>query len=66
MGVVLYDDGGISLDEDGLTIRRYYFPWAGPKRISYTNIRRVVARPMGWLPCLTAARPVSGMLNAGS
>jgi hypothetical protein len=46
---VLYDDGGLSLDEEGLTIRRYYFPWAGPKRIPYANIRHVVARPMGWL-----------------
>lgn len=46
---VLYSDGGLSLDEDGLTIRHYYFPWAGPKRIPYANIRRVVARPMGWL-----------------
>ena len=49
MGDVLYDDGGIALDEHGLTIRRYYFPWGGPKRIPYANIRRVVARPMGWL-----------------
>jgi hypothetical protein len=46
---LLYDDGGLVLDEDGLTIRRYYFPWAGPKRIPYTSIRTVVARPMGWL-----------------
>ncbi len=49
MGVVLYEDGGISLDEDGLTIHRYYFPWGGPKHVSYKSIRRVVARPMGWL-----------------
>jgi len=49
MGDVLYDDGGLLLDEDGLTIRRYYFPRAGPKRIPYTTIRHVVARPMGWL-----------------
>jgi len=46
---VLYDDGGLQLDEDGLTIRRYYFPWAGPKRIPYAAIRHVIARPMGWL-----------------
>ena len=49
MGDVLYDDGGLLLDKDGLTIRRYYFPWARPKRIPYPAIRRVVARPMGWL-----------------
>jgi hypothetical protein len=33
VGDVLYRDGGLSLDEDGLAIRHYYFPWAGPKRI---------------------------------
>lgn len=45
----LYDDGGLLLDEGGLTIRRYYFPWAGAKRIAYNAIRHVEARPMGWL-----------------
>jgi hypothetical protein len=49
MGQTLYDDGGVRLDENGVTIRRYYFPWAGPKRISYADIRQVQARPMGWL-----------------
>lgn len=48
MSNALYDDGGLVLDEDGLTIRRYYFPWAGSKRISYANIRRAEVRPMGW------------------
>ena len=46
---VLYDDGGVVLDDDGLTIRRYYFPWAGPKHIPYSAIRHVVARRMNWL-----------------
>jgi len=41
---VLYDDGGVVLDDDGLTIRRYYFPWAGPKHIPYSAIRHVVAK----------------------
>lgn len=45
----LYDDGGLLLDDEGLTIRRYYFPWAGPKRIAYTRIRQATVRPMGWL-----------------
>ena len=31
----LYEDAGLLLDEDGITIRRYYFPLATPKRISY-------------------------------
>ena len=48
-GTVLYDDGGLLLDEDGVTIRRYYFPWAGSKRISYRELRDVEARPMGAL-----------------
>jgi hypothetical protein len=46
---VLYDDGGLVLDGEGLTIRRYYFPWAGAKRIPYQQIRRALVRPMGWL-----------------
>ena len=33
----------------GLTIRRYYFPWAGAKRISYDGVVRVEVRPMNWL-----------------
>jgi hypothetical protein len=48
MGDVLYDDGSLLLNEDGLTIRRYYFPLAWPKRIRYTAIRHVHIRPMGW------------------
>jgi hypothetical protein len=44
----LYEDAGLRLDEDGITIRRYYFPWAGPKRIAYTKIQGVKARPMSW------------------
>jgi hypothetical protein len=46
---VLYDDGGCVLDEDGLTLRRYYFPFASSKRIRYGRIRNFDARPMGWL-----------------
>jgi hypothetical protein len=44
----LYEDAGLLLDEDGITIRRYYFPWAGSKRIAYTKIQGVKARPMNW------------------
>jgi hypothetical protein len=44
----LYEDPGLRLDEDGITIRRYYFPWAGPKRISYTDIQGIKAQPMSW------------------
>lgn len=44
-----YDDGGLVIDRDGLTIRRYYFPWAGPKRIKFSEIQGVETRAMGWL-----------------
>lgn len=46
---VIYDDGGLLIDQDGLTIRRYYFPWAGAKRIAHSEIRGVEIRPLGWL-----------------
>jgi hypothetical protein len=41
MKQVLYDDGLVKLDTDGLTIRRYYFPFATSKRISYARIKSV-------------------------
>jgi hypothetical protein len=48
-GNPLYDDGGLLLDQDGATIRRYYFPWAGAKRIDWSEIRGVEVRHMRWL-----------------
>jgi hypothetical protein len=45
----LYDDGRVLLDEDGVTLRRYYFPTGAAKRISFRDIRGVEDRPMGWL-----------------
>jgi hypothetical protein len=45
----LYDDAGLVLDEVGITIRRYYFPLATPKRIAYNKIRGIRAKPMSWL-----------------
>ena len=45
----LYEDAGLRLDENGITIRRYYFPWAGAKRIGYAKIRGVKSKPMSWL-----------------
>jgi hypothetical protein len=41
---MLYDDGRIALDDDGLVIRRYYL-W-GHKRIPYTAIRSVTRFPL--------------------
>jgi hypothetical protein len=46
---VLYDDGLVKLDLDGLTIRRYYFPLGTSKRIPYTRIKGVQERQMGTL-----------------
>lgn len=43
-----YDDGGVALTEDGLVIRRYYFPF-GDKRIPYGEIERVQRLPMSGL-----------------
>jgi hypothetical protein len=46
MKQALYDDGLVTLDADGLTIRRYYFPMATSKRIPYTRIKGVQERHM--------------------
>jgi hypothetical protein len=45
----LYEDAGLRLDEDEITIRHYYFPWAGPKRIAYGEVRQILTQPMSWL-----------------
>src|SRR6266702_7527090 len=44
---VLYDDGLVELDDEGIVLRRYYFPWAGSKRIRYSDIRGVQQHAMG-------------------
>jgi hypothetical protein len=44
----LYEDAGLVLDEDGITIRRYYFLLTAPKRIAYNKIRGIRAKPMSW------------------
>ncbi len=49
MKQVLYDDGLVQLDLDGLTIRRYYFPLGTSKRISYARIKGVQEKHMGAL-----------------
>jgi len=45
----LYDDGLVNLDRDGITIRRYYFPLATPKRIPYSRIKGIQEWRMGGL-----------------
>ncbi len=45
----MYEDAGLLLDENGITVRRYYFPSASPKRIAYDDIRGIKAQPMNWL-----------------
>ena len=49
MKQMLYDDGLVQLDSDGLTIRRYYFPLGTSKRIPYARIKGVQERHMGAL-----------------
>jgi hypothetical protein len=44
----LYKDAGLLLDADGITIRRYYFPLATPKRICYSDIQGIKTKPMSW------------------
>lgn len=41
----LYTDGIVSMGEDGLVIKRYYWP-VGRKRIPYAEIRSFDARPL--------------------
>ncbi|MEZ0353842.1 hypothetical protein [Mycobacterium sp. pR1184] len=48
MSEAWYEDSGLRLDEDGITIRRYYFPLAGAKRIPYSEIRGIKTEEMTW------------------
>jgi hypothetical protein len=48
MSEEIYRDKFIVLDGDGVTILRYYFPLATPKRIAYSDIRRVLVEEMNW------------------
>ena len=43
---VLYEDSYVTCDDEGLTIRRYYFPF-GAKRIPYSRIQGVDEKEMG-------------------
>jgi hypothetical protein len=44
---VLYDDGRVACDEEGLLIRWYYL-W-GPKKIPYGSIKAVNRRPLTFM-----------------
>lgn len=44
----LYEDPNLTLDEDGITIRRYYFPLANSKRIAYSDIQGIKSEKMTW------------------
>lgn len=44
---VLYDDGLVRLDDQIITLRRYYFPWAGSKHIRYSDVKGLQDRPIG-------------------
>ena len=47
MNGVLYDDGLVALDHDGIIIQRYYFSFGTSKRIPYARIRNVREWRMG-------------------
>ena len=44
----MYEDSGLTLDEDGITINRYYFPFATAKRVKYSDIQGIKREEMGW------------------
>ncbi len=44
----LYEDAGLTLDEDGITVNRYYFPFANAKRIAYSDIQGIRREKMSW------------------
>lgn len=45
-GGVLYEDKSVRLDERGITIKRYYFPFGLSKRIPYRQIHAVRLLPL--------------------
>ena len=44
----LYQDAGLTLDEDGITIHRYYFPFGTSKRVAYSAIQGIKREQMSW------------------
>jgi hypothetical protein len=42
-----FDDGLVRLDAEGITLRRYYFPWGGAKTVPYHRIKAVRSRKVG-------------------
>ncbi len=60
MTEALYEDAGLVLDDDGITIRRYYFLLSVPKRVAYNKIRGIRAKPMSWVK---GNRRLVGALN---
>ncbi|REK78066.1 hypothetical protein DVG80_32690 [Rhodococcus erythropolis] len=44
----IYEDGTVRLNEDGVTIRHYYFPFVG-KFVPYSQIETVDLGVMSWL-----------------
>lgn len=43
-----YRDKTLAIDAHTLTIRRYYFPWAGAKRIPLSSVRAVQRAPLSF------------------
>jgi hypothetical protein len=44
----LYEDPNLTLDDEGITIRRYYFPLANSKRVAYSDIQGIKSKQMNW------------------
>ncbi len=57
-----YQDRWITCTSEGITIRAYYFPWAGTKHIPYSAIRSVRRVNMG---ALTGRARIWGTANPG-
>lgn len=41
-----YDDGLLRVDDDGILVRRYYFPLATARRVGWSDLRGHEVRPL--------------------
>lgn len=48
MTAASYRDKTLAIDAHTLTIRRYYFPWAGAKRVPLSAVRGVQRAPLSF------------------
>ena len=43
-----YDDGSVRIDEDGITLRRYWFPTMRAKHLAYDEVTGYDVEPLRW------------------